>query len=135
MRFFQSVHLVIHLPLETLNSIIRASSPILVELTIFVSQMTLLTLLTFLFGSCSFGKIGKNSLWMEKFWSYWSSDRKGVTLFISQLVPILLLLGAVFVIIFKMFYVKICLNSMLLLQVLNFVSDSKGWNWWIYPSS
>ena len=59
MRFFQSVHLVIHLPLETLNLIIRASSPILVELTIFVSQMTLLTLLTFLFGSCSFGKIGK----------------------------------------------------------------------------
>ena len=82
-----------------------------------------------------FRKNWKNSLWLEKFWSYWSSNRKGVTLFISQLVTILLLLGTVFVIIFKMFYVKISLNSKLLLQVLNFVSGSTGWNWCIYPSS
>ena len=58
MRFSRSNHLCMCLSLETLTSIIRTGSPILVELInlvnsviIFQSQMTLLRWLTFLLGS------------------------------------------------------------------------------------
>ena len=58
MRFSRSTHLLMCLSLETLTSIIRTGSPILVELIdlvnsviIFLSQMTLLKWLTFLLGS------------------------------------------------------------------------------------
>ena len=58
MRFSRSTHLLMCLSLETLTSIIRTGSPILVELmdlvnsvTIFLSQTTLLRWLTFLLGS------------------------------------------------------------------------------------
>ena len=58
MRFSRSTHLLMCLSLETLTSIIRTGSPILVELIdlvnsviIFLSQMTLPRWLTFLLGS------------------------------------------------------------------------------------
>ena len=58
MRFSRSTHLLMFLSLETLTSIIRTGSPILVELIdlvnsviIFLSRMTLLRWLTFLLGS------------------------------------------------------------------------------------
>ena len=58
MQFSKSTHLLMYLSLETLTSIIRTDSPILVELIdlvnsviTFPSQMTLLRLLAFLLGS------------------------------------------------------------------------------------
>ena len=58
MKFSQSTHLLLCLSLETVTSIIRTSSPILVEVIdlvisviVFLSQITLLRWLTFLLGS------------------------------------------------------------------------------------
>ena len=58
--------------------------------------------------------------------------QNGMPYFIAYLMTILLLIGIVFVIIWEMFYRKISLSSVLLLQLVNFVSCS-GWNWCIYP--
>ena len=152
------------LSLETSTPIIRTGLPFLGELIdllnsviIFLSQMTVPRLLTFLLASQTVG------LTVLLFWIYlflvmlvfalqWLSLHweilimllsqsplnfhhidNGMPRFITLLMSILVLIRAVFVIIWEMFHGRISLNSVLLLLLVNLESDS-GCNWCIYLS-
>ena len=124
----------------------------------FLSQMTLLRLLTFLLESLFM------SLRVLLFWVYffflmlvfvlqWLSlhweilimflsqfplifhqIHNGMPRFIALLMTILVLIGMVFMIIWEIFHGRISLNSVLMLLLMNFISGS-GWDWYIYLSS
>ena len=149
MRFSWSTRLLMCLTLETLASIIRTASPILVELidlvnyvTIFLSQTNSLRWLTFLLGSmtdsqsCSFGFL--SFFWFVLQWIFFHWEILIILLsqfpltfqliynriprFIAQLMTILVLIGMVFVIIWEIFHERISLYSVLKLLLVNFVS-------------
>ena len=70
--------------------------------------------------------------WSQKFWSQFVQfpltflqAQKRMPLFTAQLTTILMLIGTVFMIILEMFHGRISLNLVLLLQQLNFVSESR----------
>ena len=144
---------------DTFMSIITTGLPILVELInlvnsviIFLSQMTLLRWLTFLFGSQAvilipllfwiyfFLVLQYFSLHLEILIMFLSQFpltfyqiHNGMPCFIASLMTILVLIRAVFVIIWEMFPRTISLNSVLLLLLVNF-ELAKGRNWCLYPS-
>ena len=119
----------------------------LVNSVIFLSQMTLLRFLTFLLGSLTVTLTGllfwiylflltlvfvlqRLSLnWeiltmlLSRFSLIFRQTQNGMSRFIAQLIPILLLVGAVFMIIWEMFYGRISLNSVFLLLLVNFVIE------------
>ena len=150
MRFSWPIHLLIWLSLETLTSTITTGLPILVELIdlvssaiFFLSHTTLFRWLTFLLGSETailtvllfciyfFSLMLVFVLqWISHYWEilimllsfHWLSIIFTRGYSIALLMTILVLIGAVFAIIWEMFHGTISLKWMLLLLLVNFMS-------------
>ena len=156
MRFSWSTHLLMVLALETLTSIIRLGLPILVELIdlvnsviFFLFQATLFRWLTFQFGSqtviltdlliwiCFFLPTLVFVLqWLSLHWEILIMLLSQFPLTSHQIhnrMPLLVLTGTIFVIIWEKFHRRVSLNSVLLLLLVDFLSRFRL-DWCIYPS-
>ena len=120
MTFSASTHLLMCLSLETLISIIRTDSPILVEL---VGGLDLWHLfISFDTSICSTMTLHWDILIMllSQFPLTFHRVHNGMPCFIAFLLDILVLIGTVIVIIWEMFHGRISLNSVLLLLLVKF---------------
>ena len=149
MRFSRSTHLLMCLFLETLTSMIRTGQPILVEMIDLVrsainnlAQMVNFPTL-FLDGDSHSPALldlfisSDTSICSAMAFSHWEilimllshfpltfhQIHNGMPRLIAEFMTILVLFGAVFVIIWEMFHGSISLNSVLLLLLVNFVSE------------
>ena len=153
MRFSQLKHLLIYFPFKTLKSIIRlvnlfcwnwetgelcynfSISNNLTQMVNFPTRIpdcgffSSAILKLFLFPDSSICStvalppLGNSNHVVVLFSTDFSSKSKRHVLFITQLIAILVLTGMVFCIIWEMFHGSISSNSVILLLVLNFVSE------------